>query len=80
MDKRFGTHLVSETSSDDEASMRKACMIEENNGYEAREFEEISMENDVEVKRVNNNHEETFPTIVLRTWVLIVMIWQDSNP
>ena len=40
------------------------------NGYEAHESKEIAMKNDVKPKRVDNDHEETFPTKVLETWAL----------
>ena len=49
-----------ETSSDEEASLRKACVIEEDNGYKAHEFEEIATtNNDLEVDVAMDNTFET---------------------
>ena len=52
---------------DEEGIIIKSCSIKKVSGYEAHEFEEIVVENDIEAKMVNG-HEETFPTLVLETW------------
>ena len=60
---------VETNTCDEERSIIKNFLIEKINGYEAHDFEEIAMENDVKAKMVNG-HEEPFPTLVLETWAL----------
>ena len=65
-----GEELKVETNTcDEERSIIKDCSIEKINGYEAHDFEEIAMENDIKAKMVNG-HEEPFPALVLETWAL----------
>ena len=76
VDMRFGTHVVSETSSDEGASMNKACMIEEDNGCEANKVHEVVVNDKVKevtmnkTTRMNNDHDKTFSTLVLETWAV----------
>ena len=55
---------------EEEGTIIVACSIKRINGYEAHDSKEIAMKNDIKPKRVDNDHEETFPTKVLETWAL----------
>ena len=72
-DKCFGTRIVSETSSDEGASMSKACMIKGDKKCEADMIEEIATKNDIESEvamdeSMADGHVETFSTLVPETW------------
>ena len=73
VDKLFGTRVVSETSSDEDASMSKSCMIEEDNGCEAYTVDEVIVNDKVKevfvnnTTRADNNHGETSSTLDLET-------------
>mgnify|MGYP006889260291 CR=1 FL=1 len=72
----FGTHSMSEILSDEEASMSKACMIEENVGCKAYTVDEVAANDKIKevgvnnTTRADNDHGENFSTLVPKIWQL----------
>ena len=75
-DKCFGTRIVYETSGDEGASMRKACMIEGDKVFEVDVIEEVAMTNDIESEvaldeSTADSRVETFSTLVPETSTVV---------
>ena len=75
VDEHFGTHVVSEISSDEGASMNKACVIEECKKCEADVIEVIATKKDIESEMAMDESMvdgcfETFSTLVPETWAV----------
>ena len=74
-DECFEARVVFETSGDEGARMRKACVIEGDKKCKADKIEEIAMKKDIESEvlmdeSMTDGYVETFPTLVLDTWEL----------
>ena len=72
VDEHFGTHVVSEISSNEGASMREACVIKGCKECEVDVIEVVATRNDIESQMANeestvNDCVETFPTLDLET-------------
>ena len=83
-DKCFGTRIVYETSGDDGASMRKACMIEGEKVFESEEIEEVAMTNDIESEvamdeSTTDSHVDTFFTLVPETSAVAPMCQRETG-
>ena len=75
VDEHFKTHIVSETLSDEGASMSKSCVIEGCEECEDDAIKELATKNDIESEVamgevMADGHVETFSTFVPETWVV----------
>ena len=75
VDEHFKTHIVSETLSDEGASMSKSCVIEGCEECEDDAIKELATKNDIESEVamgevMADGHVETFSTLVPKTWAV----------